>query len=76
MTNIYIFFSLKVVKAHKIFLAQGSPVFHAMLFGKMTQAAVSGGKNDMSSQIVAELIAIPDLTPTSFKDLLQLVYAE
>ena len=73
MTNIYIFFSLKVVKAHKIFLAQGSPVFHAMLFGKMTQAAVSGDKNDMSTQNV-ELIAIPDLTPTSFKDLLQLVY--
>jgi len=52
---------LQVIKAHKVYLAQSSPVFEAMLFGKMTEEA----------PVMNELISIPDLTPSSFKDLLQ-----
>jgi len=55
-----ILYFLQVIKAHKVYLAQSSPVFEAMLFGMMTEGAVTN-----------ELISIPDLTPSSFKDLLQ-----
>jgi len=39
-----------------------SPVFDAMFFGTMTQSAEYGQN---------ELIALPDLAPSSFKDLLK-----
>ncbi len=38
------------------------PVFHAMFYGAMAQS--DGGAHDKP-------IALPDLTPTSFKDLLK-----
>jgi len=42
-------------------LAMSSPVFAAMFFGMMTQSA---GNNETT-------IPLPDLTPSSFKDLLK-----
>ncbi len=47
-----------------------SPVFEAMFFGEMTQAASNSGQhNKISSK--NEPISLPDLTPSSFNDLLQ-----
>jgi len=65
---IYIFL-FQVIKAHRIFLAQSSPVFHAMFFGELAQSAL-GGKNNLSSP-QNEVIAVPDVTASSFKALLQ-----
>jgi len=59
----------QVVKAHKAFLAHSSPVFHAMFFGEMGQAALGGKNNLLSPQ--NDVIAVPDVTPTSFKALLE-----
>ena len=59
----------QVVKAHKAFLAHSSPVFHAMFFGEMGQAALGGKNNLLSPQ--NDVIAVPDVTPTSFKALFQ-----
>ena len=58
---IKITFFLQLIKAHKIYLAQSSPVFDAMFFGKMTEG-------DVTNELV---VSIPDLSPASFKELLQ-----
>ena len=60
--NISFLIFIQLIKAHQIFLGMSSPVFEAMFYGKTTQAANSN-KNVP--------IPIPDLTPSSFRDLLQ-----
>ena len=60
-------FSLKqLVKAHKIFLAIGSPVFETMFFGGMAQA--NAGESESRG---SEAIEVLDLQPAAFKDLLE-----
>lgn len=54
---------LQVIKAHKLYLAQSSPVFESMFFGMMAEGAAK-----------AEPIVIPDLAPSSFNHLLQWVF--
>jgi len=55
--------SLQLIRAHQIFLAMSSPVFEVMFYGTIMTQAATGNKN--------EPITIPDLTPSSFRDLLQ-----
>jgi len=42
-----------------------------MFFGKMTQAALGAGTKNQTSSLQHDPIAVPDVTPTSFKSLLQ-----
>ncbi len=55
----------QLIKAHRTFLAMGSPVFQAMFYGGMAQAVSSSnvGQN--------KPITIPDLQPSAFKALLE-----
>ena len=56
------------IKAHKTFLAMGSPVFQAMFYGEMAQAS---GKNKDNQD---EPIKVPDVEPSAFSDLLEFFY--
>ncbi len=49
----------KVIKAHKIMLVMGSPVFHIMFCGGFSEAQSTS----------ASTVSIPDLKPSAFKDL-------
>jgi len=65
-----VIYFVQLIQAHRIFLAMSSSVFEAMFYGEMTQSAVSASdKHNFSSQ--NEPISLPELTPSSFKDLLQ-----
>ena len=52
---------MQVIKANKTFLGMSSPVFDKMFSGKMIEGAAGG---------TDQPIIIPDLSPSSFKDLL------
>lgn len=56
----------QLVKAHKIFLAMGSPVFETMFYGGMAQANASRSVSRGS-----DAIEVLDLQPSAFKDLLE-----
>ncbi len=56
---------VQLIKAHRIFLAMGSPVFEAMFYGGMAQAASSSNAGQ------DQPITVPDLQPSAFKDLLE-----
>ena len=56
------------MKAHKIFLAMGSPVFENMFYGGMVQA--NAGKSVDSR---SETIEVLDIQPATFKELLESV---
>ena len=60
--------SFQLVKAHKIFLAMGSPVFENMFYGGMVQA--NAGKSVGSR---SETIEVLDIQPATFKELLESV---
>ena len=54
------------MKAHKIFLAMGSPVFETMFYGGMAQA--NAGRSVSRG---SEAIEVLDVQPAAFKDLLE-----
>ena len=60
---------IQVFKVYKAFLAHASPAVHAMFSGEMAQAALGGEHNLSSPQ--NGVIAVPDVTPTTFRDLLE-----
>ena len=60
----FCFFQL--VKAHKLFLVMGSPVFEAMFFGGMAQA---NAQHQSTSQ--GDTVEILDIQPSTFKDLIE-----
>ena len=53
------------MKAHKIFLAMGSPVFETMFYGEQANAGRSRR---------FEAIEVVDVQPAAFKDLLESVF--
>ena len=55
-----------MVKAHKIFLAMGSPVFETMFYGEMAQANAGRSRG-------SEAIEVLDVQPAAFKDLIESV---
>jgi hypothetical protein len=59
-------FFQQLVKAHKIFLAMGSPVFETMFYGGMAQANAGRSVNTGS-----DAIEVQDIQPFAFKDLLE-----
>nr|CAH0102927.1 unnamed protein product [Daphnia galeata] len=61
----------ELVKAHKIFLAMGSPVFETMFYGGMAQANAGRSVNTGS-----DAIEVQDIQPFAFKDLLEFIYTE
>lgn len=54
----------EVIKAHKIMLVMGSPVFHIMFCGGFSEAQSTS----------ASTVSIPDLKPSAFKDLKEFMY--
>ncbi|KAK4005709.1 BTB/POZ domain-containing protein 2-like [Daphnia magna] len=61
----------ELVKAHKIFLAMGSPVFETMFYGGMAQA--NAGRSVSTG---SHAIEVQDIQPFAFKDLLEFIYTE